>query len=137
MYTINETGSVKVTLEAEGYGTESLEVEQSSKVTISKLTVTFSHSTSNSPGQNDPRPEITVSGGTVTYGSVKSSRSRSGQNYNFTVTYENVIFDGVTNQSVVTATYAHSSGWNHRCSYSGSSTVGDLISHPTIQMTAQ
>ena len=137
MYTINETGKVKVTLEAEGYATDFLEVEQSSKVTISSLTVTFTHSTSSAPGANDPRPTLAVSGGTVTYGSVKSSRSRSGQNYNYTVTYENVVFDGVTNQSEVTATYNHQSGWNHRCSYSGSATIGNLKSHPTITMTQQ
>ena len=137
MYTINETGKVKVTLEAEGYATDFLEVEQSSTVTISKLTVTFTHSTSSAPGANDPRPTLAVSGGTVTYGSVKSSRSRSGQNYNYTVTYENVVFDGVTNQSEVTATYNHQSGWNHSCSYSGSATIGDLKSHPTITMTQQ
>ena len=141
MYTINETGKVKVTLEAEGYATDFLEVEQSSKVTISSLTVTFTHSTSSAPGANDPRPTLAVSGGTVTYGSVKSSRSRSGQNYNYTVTYENVVFEGVTNESVVTATYSHSegNGWwqSHSCSYSGSATIGDLKSHPTITMTQQ
>lgn len=138
LYTLNETGKVKVTLSAPPhYADAYLEAEQSSKVTIATLTVTFTHSTSNAPAQNDPRPTLTVSGGNVTYGSVKSSRVRSGSNYNFTVTYENVTFDGVTNQSVVTATYNHSSGWNHNCSYSGSSTIGNLISHPTIQMTAQ
>ena len=138
MYTINETGKVKVTLEAEGYATDFLEVEQSSEVTISKLTVTFTHS--------NPRPDantvakelkLMVNGNEVTPGRVTGVRSGN----NFTITCENVVFEGVTNQSVVTATYSHSegNGWwqSHSCSYSGSATIGNLKSHPTITMTQQ
>ena len=135
LYTVNETGKVKVTLSAPPhYADAYLEAEQSSEVTISKLTVTFTHS--------NPRPDantvakelkLMVNGNEVTPGRVTGVRSGN----NFTITCENVVFEGVTNQSVVTATYSHSSGWSHKCSYSGSSTIGNLISHPTINMTAQ
>ena len=140
MYTINETGKVKVTLSAEGYATESLEAEQSDEVSISKLTVTFSHATSNAPGANSVTPELSVSGnGSVTYSRV--TRQRSGRNpYNYTITYENVVFTGVNNSSTVTASYTHTVTNNrgqvtHECNFSGSATVGELVSHPTIQMT--
>lgn len=135
LYTVNDKGSVKVTLAATGYTNDSLEAEQSSKVTIDKLTITFTHSSSNRPNANTVASELElkVDGVDVTPGRVTGVRSGN----NFTITCENVVFEGVTNQSVVTATYSHSSGWNHKCSYSGSSTIGNLISRPTIQMTAQ
>jgi hypothetical protein len=136
LYTVNETGKVKVTLSAPPhYADAYLEAEQSSKVTISELKVTFTHSSSNRPNNNDVASKLTlvVNGNPVTTGRVTCVRSGN----NFTVTCENVVFENVTNQSVVTATYSHSAGWNHYCSYSGSSTIGNLISHPTIQMTAQ
>jgi hypothetical protein len=142
MYTINKTGSVKVRLEAKGYDTESLEAEQSSKVTISKLTVTFTHASSGAPGANTVTPELTVSGsGNATYSRVTGQRT--GRNpYTYTITYENVVFTGVSNASVVTASYTHQVTNNrgqvtHECTLEGSATVGSLISHPTIQMTAQ
>lgn len=135
LYTVNDKGPVKVTLAADGYTNDSLEAEQSSKVTIDKLTITFTHSSSNRPNANTVASELelTVDGVDVTPGRVTGVRSGN----NFTITCENVVFEGVTNQSVVTATYSHSAGWNHNCSYSGSSTIGNLISHPTINMTAQ
>ena len=135
LYTVNNSGPVKVTLAATGYTNDSLEAEQSSKVTIDKLTITFTHSSSNRPNANTVASELElkVDGVDVTPGRVTGVRSGN----NFTITCENVVFEGVTNQSVVTATYSHSSGWNHKCSYSGSSTIGNLISHPTINMTAQ
>ena len=136
LYTVNETGKVKVTLSAPPhYADAYLEAEQSSKVTIDKLTITFTHSSSNRPNANTVASELElkVDGVDVTPGRVTGVRSGN----NFTITCENVVFEGVTNQSVVTATYSHSAGWNHNCSYSGSATVGNLISHPTIQMTAQ
>ena len=135
LYTVNDSGTVKVTLAAKGYTNESLAAEQSSKVTISELKVTFTHSSSNRPNTNDvvSKLNMEVDGNPVTTGRVTCVRSGN----NFTVTCENVVFEGVTNQSVVTATYSHSAGWNHNCSYSGTSTIGNLISHPTIQMTAQ
>lgn len=135
LYTVNDKGPVKVTLAADGYTNDSLEAEQSSKVTIDKLTITFTHSSSNRPNANTVASELElkVDGVDVTPGRVTGVRSGN----NFTITCENVVFEGVTNQSVVTATYSHSSGWNHKCSYSGSSTIGNLISHPTINMTAQ
>lgn len=135
LYTVNDKGPVKVTLAADGYTNDSLEAEQSSKVTIDKLTITFTHSSSNRPNANTVASELElkVDGVDVTPGRVTGVRSGN----NFTITCENVVFEGVTNQSVVTATYSHSAGWNHNCSYSGSATVGSLISHPTIQMTAQ
>ena len=135
LYTVNDKGPVKVTLAADGYTNDSLEAEQSSKVTIDKLTITFTHSSSNRPNANTVASELElkVDGVDVTPGRVTGVRSGN----NFTITCENVVFEGVTNQSVVTATYSHSAGWNHNCSYSGSATVGNLISHPTIQMTAQ
>ena len=139
LYTVNETGKVKVTLSAPPhYADAYLEAEQSSEVTISKLTVTFTHS--------NPRPDantvakelkLMVNGNEVTPGRVTGVRSGN----NFTITCENVVFEGVTNQSVVTATYSHSegNGWwqSHSCSYSGSATIGNLKSHPTITMTQQ
>ena len=135
LYTVNDKGPVKVTLAATGYTNDSLEAEQSSKVTIDKLTITFTHSSSNRPNANTvaSQLELKVDGVDVTPGRVTGVRSGN----NFTITCENVVFEGVTNQSVVTATYSHSAGWNHNCSYSGSSTIGNLISHPTINMTAQ
>ena len=136
LYTVNETGKVKVTLSAPPhYADAYLEAEQSSKVTISELKVTFTHSSSNRPNNTDvvSKLKLMVNGNQVTPGRVTCARSGN----NFTVTCENVVFEDVTNQSVVTATYSHSAGWNHNCSYSGSSTIGNLISHPTIQMTAQ
>lgn len=135
LYTVNDKGPVKVTLAADGYTNDSLEAEQSSKVTIDKLTITFTHSSSNRPNANTVASELElkVDGVDVTSGRVTGVRSGN----NFTITCENVVFEGVTNQSVVTATYSHSAGWNHKCSYSGSSTIGNLISHPTINMTAQ
>ena len=135
LYTVNNSGPVKVTLAATGYTNDSLEAEQSSKVTIAKLTVTFTHGSSNRPNNTDvvSKLKLMVNGNQVTPGRVTCARSGN----NFTITCENVVFEGVSNQSVVTATYNHSSGWNHNCSYSGSSTIGNLISHPTIQMTAQ
>ena len=136
LYTVNETGKVKVTLSAPPhYADAYLEAEQSSKVTISELKVTFTHSSSNRPNNTDvvSKLKLMVNGNQVTPGRVTCARSGN----NFTVTCENVVFEDVTNQSVVTATYSHSAGWNHNCSYSGSATVGNLISHPTIQMTAQ
>lgn len=135
LYTVNDKGPVKVTLAADGYTNDSLEAEQSSKVTISELKVTFTHSSSNRPNNNDvvSKLKLMVNGNQVTPGRVTCARSGN----TFTVTCENVVFEDVTNQSVVTATYSHSAGWNHNCSYSGTSTIGNLISHPTIQMTAQ
>lgn len=135
LYTVNKSGPVKVTLAADGYTNDSLEAEQSSKVTIDKLTITFTHSSSNRPNANTvaSQLELKVDGVDVTPGRVTGVRSGN----NFTITCENVVFEGVSNQSVVTATYNHSAGWNHNCSYSGSSTIGNLISHPTINMTAQ
>ena len=135
LYTVNDKGPVKVTLEADGYTIDTLVAEQSSKVTIDKLTVTFTHSSSNRPNANTvaSQLELKVDGVDVTPGRVTGVRSGN----NFTITCENVVFEGVSNQSVVTATYNHSAGWNHNCSYSGTSTIGNLISHPTIQMTAQ
>ena len=141
MYTINETGKVKVMLEAEGYATDFLEVEQSSTVTISKLTVTFTHASSYAPNNaNSVVPVLKVDGREVTPGRVTGTRSQSSNRYTYTITCENVVFEGVTNESVVTATYSHSEGnwWqSHSCSYSGSATIGDLKSHPTITMTQQ
>lgn len=135
LYTVNNSGPVKVTLAADGYTNDSLQAEQSSKVTIAKLTVTFTHGSSNRPNNTDvvSKLKLMVNGNQVTPGRVTCARSGN----NFTITCENVVFEGVSNQSVVTATYNHSAGWNHNCSYSGSSTIGNLISHPTIQMTAQ
>lgn len=136
LYTVNETGKVKVTLSAPPhYADAYLEAEQSSKVTIAKLTVTFTHGTSNRPNNTDvvSKLKLMVNGNQVTPGRVTCARSGN----TFTVTCENVVFEDVTNQSVVTATYSHSAGWNHNCSYSGTSTIGNLITHPTIQMTAQ
>lgn len=139
MYTVNQSGKVKVTLEADGYATDSLEVEQSSKATISKLTVTFTHASSGAPGANTVTPDLTVSGaGKVTYDRV--TRQRTGRNpYTYTITYENVVFENVSKDSVVTASYEHQVTNNrgqvtHECSLSGSATIGDLESHPTIQM---
>ena len=142
MYTINESGKVKVTLEADGYATDFLEVEQSSKVTISKLTVTFTHASSYAPNNaNSVVPVLKVDGREVTPGRVTGTRSQSSNRYTYTITCENVVFEDVTNESVVTATYSHSegNGWwqSHSCSYSGSATIGDLKSHPTITMTQQ
>lgn len=135
LYTVNDKGPVKVTLEADGYTIDTLVAEQSSKVTIDKLTVTFTHSSSNRPNANTvaSQLELKVDGVDVTPGRVTGVRSGN----NFTITCENVVFEGVSNQSVVTATYNHSAGWNHNCSYSGTSTIGDLKSHPTITMTQQ
>ncbi len=135
LYTVNDKGPVKVTLEADGYTIDTLVAEQSSKVTIDKLTVTFTHSSSNRPNANTvaSQLELKVDGVDVTPGRVTGVRSGN----NFTITCENVVFEGVSNQSVVTATYNHSAGWNHNCSYSGTSTIGNLKSHPTITMTQQ
>ena len=137
LYTVNTSGNVKVTLNAEGYATEYLEAEQSNKVTIDKITITFTHSSSNRPNANSVVPELMVDGRVVTPGRVTCTRS--GNNY--TITCENVVFEGVTTQSVVTASYSHSSGNNwwqsHSCTFSGSATIGNLISHPTIAMTEQ
>ncbi len=142
MYTVNESGKVKVTLEAQGYETDSLEVEQSSKITISKLTVTFTHESTGAPGANTVTPELAVSGaGTATYDRV--TRQRTGRNpYTYTITYENVVFENVTKASEVTASYSHqvTNNWGqvtHECTLRGSATLGALETHPTIQMTAQ
>ena len=142
LYTVNENGTVKVTLAAKGYAVESLEAKQSSKVTIPKLTVTFTHASTGAPGANTVTPELIVSGsGNATYDRV--TRQRTGRNpYTYTITYENVVFTGVSNASDVTARYSHTVTNNrgqvtHQCTLEGSATVGDLISHPTIQMTAQ
>ncbi len=140
MYTINESGKVKVTLSAPPhYADESLEVEQSSEATINKLTVTFTHVNSNAPGANTVTPALSVSGsGEVTYSRV--TRQRSGRNpYTYTITFENVVFTGINNTSVVTASYSHTITNNrgqvtHECSLSGSATIGELKSHPTITM---
>ena len=142
LYTVNETGKVKVTLNAEGYDSASHEDEPMNKVTISKLTVTFTHARSNAPAANDVTPELTVSGGgNVTYGRVTKQRSGNNPNpYTYTITYENVVFTGVKRNAVVTASYGHTSGngWNtHTCTLSGSASIVDLITHPTITMTAQ
>ena len=135
LFTINANGPVKVTLQADSYADEHLEAEQSSKVTIDKLTITFTHSSSNRPNANTvaSQLELKVDGVDVTPGRVTGVRSGN----NFTITCENVVLEHVSNQSVVTASYDHSAGWNHNCSYSGSATVGTLISRPTIQMTQQ
>jgi hypothetical protein len=136
LYTVNETGKVKVTLSAPPhYADAYLEAEQSSKVTISELKVTFTHSSSNRPNNNDvaSKLKLMVNGNLVTPGRVTCARSGN----NFTITCVNVVLEDVSNQSVVTASYDHSAGWNHNCSYSGSATVGTLISRPTIQMTQQ
>ena len=143
LYTVKDSGKVKVTISAPPhYADAYLEAEQSSEVTISKLTVTFSHANSNAPGANNVTPELNVSGnGSVTYSRV--TRQRTGRNpYTYTITYENVVFTGVSNASVVTASYTHRVTNNrgqvtHECTLEGSATVGSLISHPTIQMTAQ
>ncbi len=133
--TVNEKGPVKVTLNATGYATAYLDAEQSNKVTISKLTVTFTHSSSNAPDVNSVTPTLTANGTEITtYGLV--TRNKSGNTY--TIAYENVVFEGVTNTTEVTASYSHtvSSWWGqgHTCTVSGSATIGDLISHPTVKM---
>lgn len=140
LYTLNATGKVKVTLNAEGYHEESLEDEPMTEVTINRLTVTFTHARGNAPGANSVTPELKVSGdGNVTYGRV--TRNRTGNNpnpYTYTITYENVVFTGVTRTATVTASYSHSEGygWNaHSCTLTGSATIADLITHPTITMT--
>ena len=139
LYTIKESGMVKVTLSAEGYATDSLEEEQSNEVSISKLTVTFSHATSNAPAANSVTPTLSVPGnGTVTYG--KITRKRSGNNpYSYTITFENVLITGVSKSSTLTASYSHTVTNNrnqvtHECNLSGSATISDLQSNPTIQM---
>lgn len=133
--TVNEKGPVKVTINATGYAEAYLETEQSNKVTISKLTVTFTHSSNNAPDVNSVTPTLTANGTEITtYGLV--TRNKSGNTY--TIAYENVVFEGVTNTTEVTASYSHtvSSWWGqgHTCTVSGSATIGDLISHPTIEM---
>ena len=136
LYTVNEKGKVKVTLSAPPhYADAHLEAEQSSKVTIDELTIKFTHSSSNRPNNNDvaSKLKLMVNGNLVTPGRVTCARSGN----NFTITCVNVVLEDVSNQSVVTASYDHSAGWNHNCSYSGSATVGTLISRPTIQMTQQ
>lgn len=86
-----------------------------------------------------PALSVSVSGsGEVTYSRV--TRQRSGRNpYTYTITFENVVFTGINNTSVVTASYSHTITNNrgqvtHECSLSGSATIGELKSHPTITM---
>lgn len=142
LYTVNEKGEVKVSLEATGFEPASIVAQQSNEVLISSLTVTFTHADSGAPGANTVIPELMVSGGgTADYDRVTGQRT--GRNpYTYTITYENVVFKGVSNASVVTASYTHQVTNNrgqvtHECTLSGSATIGDLTSHPTIQMTAQ
>lgn len=137
LYTVNESGTVKVTLKAEGYTEEYLEVVQSSEVTIANIVVTFTHASSGAPATNTVTPEITVSGGgKVTYDRV--TRKRTGRNpYTYTITFENVVFENVTKESEVTVSYSHQVTNNrgqvtHECTLSGTAKIRDLETSQAI-----
>ena len=141
LYTVNADGPVRVTLQAVGYADEYLEVEQSSEASFDKITITFSHARNNAPSVGSVVPEFVISGGgTVTYG--RLTCARTGNPYTYTVTLENVLFQNVTSESVVTVSYGHqvlnSRGQvTHECSYEGTAKIGDLETHPTITLAQQ
>ena len=104
--TVNASGTVKVTLDADDYAPGILTADQ--MTTISKMTVTFNHKYRNnqSPSASAVEPKISIPGATVSY-TYSTSRSGSNNNYTYTTTYTNVKISGASPDSDVTISYSY------------------------------
>lgn len=132
LVTAQESGTVKVKLEAASHEPAELEEQQISEIKLDKLEITFRHTgnSQNSPNVNSVVPSLSVSGGgSIAYGSINVTRTGSSRNYTYTITLNNVVITNADNESTVNASYSY-----RTYSYKGSAKVGDLISNPTLTM---
>lgn len=121
--TAQQSGTVKVTLNATNYAEASLEVQQSSEIQIDKLTITFAYRYNSAPGETSVKPTLTMSGAyeSITYRTMSTKRSGKNRDYTYTTTVEGIVITGASDQSVLNIVYTR-----NNYTFKGSIKVSDM-----------
>ena len=133
LYTINEEGKVKVTIEADSYSPYVLEGDQVKDITIATLIVKFTRNRINSTSTVNNIPANIVFDGIniKQVGSRTISQVNSGGNrYTYTTTFTDVVIADPDLQATVTISYKY----NNTTTYTASVKLQDLINNPTVEL---
>ena len=132
--TVQESGTVKVTLSAEKYADASLSAVQTNEVNVPTLTVKFTYpSRTGAPQANAVKPTLAMSGNaSVSYGSISNpTRTRNGNTYDFVIPFEDVLIEDATDDSVLSISYT-----TGNYTFKGTITVRDLKgTNPTVTLS--
>ena len=132
LYTCNDEGKVKVTIESESYSPYVLEDEQIKDITIPTLVVKFTrnkinnNNTINSIPSNIVFEGITIKG----IGSSTISSASSGTRVTYTSTFTNVQIADPDLEATVTISYKY----NNNTTYKASVKLQELIDNPTVEL---